>query len=297
MTAEETSSSPLSQLLGSPQKSADLSILDKIGERAGRGLRQIVGNFGIAPPEMGPAEIRVEAFDQWREKLPPISGICRIAMAPFKAGVVMVIPARLVAQMVDGFYGGSGDVRFDRTSFTGAEDRILNRVGNQMAEILSAAWADITPVTASLFATATDDEIPLFSANEQLAVQSIALDGPMFAGMTVEFLYPVAGVRGLRPIAGVGSVEPEQTDAIWQDKLIDAVLQVRFPLRTIFARAELPLSDLLNLQPGDVIPICLPNRVPVTVGERRFAEGIVGEANGRASIRIEAMQKGPCDND
>lgn len=287
-----------SQLLGGRESSADLSVLDKSGDRVARGLRQIITGFGLTPPEFGKGAVRVEAFDQWRAVLPPVAGLCRFALPPFKAGVVVVLPARLIAQLVDGFYGGSGDIRFDRAVFTGAEERILNRVGEQIAEALGAAWADAGPVAATLVETGSDTEAPLFSASEQLAIQTFPLEGPNFGGLAVEFLYPIAGIRAIRPISGAPvPAEPAHGDTVWQDQLIDAVLQVRLPLRTIFARAELPLSDLLSLRPGDLIPICLPDRIPVTVSDRHFAEGTVGESNGRVSVRIETMQKGPCNYD
>ena len=58
------------------------------------------------------------------------------------------------------------------------------------------------------------------------------------------------------------------------------------------ASEELPLGRLLNLKAGDVIPICLPSHIPVTVAGRLFAQGTVGEANGRAAICIEKIEQG-----
>ena len=79
------------------------------------------------------------------------------------------------------------------------------------------------------------------------------------------------------------------------DALIDAVMQVHLPVRSIFARPQVPLAKLLSLRAGDVIPVCLPDFLPVTVAGRQFAHGTVGEAGGRAAIKInsiESLQKG-----
>ena len=49
-------------------------------------------------------------------------------------------------------------------------------------------------------------------------------------------------------------------------------------------------ADLLALRPGDVIPISLPQHIPLTVAGRLFAHGTLGEADGRAAIRISRIE-------
>ena len=71
---------------------------------------------------------------------------------------------------------------------------------------------------------------------------------------------------------------------------MQSVSQVCLPVRSILARPELPLSRIMTLQPGDVIPLTMPRNVPLTVAGRLFAHGTIGESNGRAAIRIESIQ-------
>jgi flagellar motor switch protein FliM len=40
-----------------------------------------------------------------------------------------------------------------------------------------------------------------------------------------------------------------------------------------------------------VIPITLSQTVPLLVGNRRFAEGTIGEQDGRAAMMIESLNK------
>ena len=69
-----------------------------------------------------------------------------------------------------------------------------------------------------------------------------------------------------------------------------AVGEVRIQARTVLARPELPLSELMQLQPGDVIPVSLPKSVPLIVAGRRVALGSVGEKDGKAALKIEKME-------
>ena len=52
------------------------------------------------------------------------------------------------------------------------------------------------------------------------------------------------------------------------------------------------LQRLLTLAVGDIIQVPMPRQIPVTIGGRLFAQGSVGEANGRTAIKIESIQQG-----
>jgi flagellar motor switch protein FliM len=71
-----------------------------------------------------------------------------------------------------------------------------------------------------------------------------------------------------------------------------ALEQVRLPVRTVLARPELTMSQLMQLKVGDVIPINLSPKVPLLVASKRFAEGTIGEQEGRAALLVESVGKG-----
>jgi len=51
-----------------------------------------------------------------------------------------------------------------------------------------------------------------------------------------------------------------------------------------------PLTMLLDLKAGDIIPIDFGPEVPVMVAERRLGTGLVGTANGRAAVRLTSLE-------
>ena len=69
------------------------------------------------------------------------------------------------------------------------------------------------------------------------------------------------------------------------------MLNVHLPVRSVIARPEISLETLFRLSPGDIIPIILPQTVPVIANGRVLARGSIGEANGRAAIRIEQLEE------
>jgi flagellar motor switch protein FliM len=58
----------------------------------------------------------------------------------------------------------------------------------------------------------------------------------------------------------------------------------------VLAEPMIPLSRLLELKAGDVIPIEFGAEVPVMVASRRLGTGLVGTANGRAAVRLVSFE-------
>jgi flagellar motor switch protein FliM len=291
LSKEETKPASLVREAKAPQGHPGMV---RVGERMARGLRTLITNVSPAFPVVAAQPARVLTFRQWRADQAAMTGICRFGMAPLKGAALAVIPPKLVAQLVDCFYGGSGDVAFDRADLSKGEQRFLERMGEMLIEVIAAAWADNCALTPSLLGVETETgHIAFVKDDDLVVVQALTINGAPFGSAAIEFVY---GEASLRPVKGLSEVsEPDEApgvDVVWRDRLQDAIMQVRLPVRTIFARTELPLTRLLCLKTGDMIPICLPTRVPVTIGGRNFAEGTVGESNGRASIRIEKLEEG-----
>src|SRR3546814_8597999 len=87
----------------------------------------------------------------------------------------------------------------------------------------------------------------------------------------MEFTYPLAALRGIEPLMGARvHDELKISDPAWRERLGRQVNHVRFPSRSILARPSLSLSQLMQLEPGDVIPVQINRSLPLLVGTRVF---------------------------
>ncbi|RYD89738.1 MAG: flagellar motor switch protein FliM, partial [Sphingomonadales bacterium] len=126
-----------------------------------------------------------------------------------------------------------------------------------------------------------------------VVMQSFTIKPGMSRSTRIEILYPLAMLQpieddiALRSQAGAGG-----DDMDWKNKLFGALDNVALPVRSVLARPEMTVAQLLALKPGDVIPVTLSQTVPLLVGNRRFAEGTIGEQDGRAALMIENLNKG-----
>jgi flagellar motor switch protein FliM len=295
-----------SPLLARSTEHPALPGLDQIGKRVARGLRSVFADLGYPQAQLVCADVQIIPYGDWRAAQPAIIGLCRFHMKPMKGSVLMASPAALIGGLVDLFYGGTGGGTGAGTGAgTGkrqatdhglslAEMRLLSRMGEAVASVLDASWGSIAPVTTTLAAVKTDaSDVALTKDDAFVAVQHFALSGDTLGPATLAFVYPVAALRPFDAVfdAAVRDAAPP-IDPIWRGRMADAAMRIRLPLRTIFARPELPVARLLGLTVGDVIPLTLPDHIPVTVAGRLFAHASVGESSGRAAVRIEKIVEG-----
>jgi flagellar motor switch protein FliM len=279
-------------LIGASPESGSFPALDRVGQLFARGLRDHMANSYACEPNVGSPNVQVIAYGDWRQKSGR-SALFSIRLHK-KLPILVALPLPALLGMVDLFYGGSGAVAEARDDLTSAELRFAERFAERLAALLASAWAGLHPMQPVVGGFVPSSHAkPFCGANELLLMHNFSITGLPIATTELSCLYPLAALRAL--IGGMsedGTAVSEPADSEWSARLNAAALQVRLPVRTIFARPEISFSQLLALKPGDIIPLLLPQNVPVTVGGRQFAQGTVGEANGRAAIRIEKMKEG-----
>ncbi|MEK6638616.1 MAG: FliM/FliN family flagellar motor switch protein [Pseudomonadota bacterium] len=268
--------------------------MNRIGERFARALGNVIVGAGADKATVTFDAIKLKSFGEWRDAQNGGGALCRYHLPPMKGAMLIAIPAEFVIHMVDLFYGGAGEISNVRSEFTAAECRYIRRFGEQCLPSLALAWADVVTLSPVF----SGDEYEISNAKlgkdiDLVAVQSFSMVIGAGTPMSLACIYPVAALRAFEALSDAPQTEmSSNADPVWRERLSEAVSQVRLPMRSIFARPELPLSQLLSIKPGDVIPVCLPSHIPITVAGRLFAQGSVGESNGRAAIKIEKIEQG-----
>lgn len=284
---------PLS-LVRAPEETSDFPGLTRVGAQIARGLADTLAANGCAGAKIRCEETIITTFEEWRGHAEETRAVCHYRMGALKGGMLLAMPQGFVSRLVDMFYGGDGDLLGSRKELSAAEERYFVRLCDTMAGIIAHAWADMASVDVAAVKCDHGGSIPtLVTATRQIVVQGMIIERPGAKPVSAEIVYPLAMLRSVPQLQAVPEAEEApHVDSVWQERLSDAILNVRLPLRTVFARPELPLSQLLNLKAGDIIPVCLPNHVPVTVAGRVFAHASVGDSNGRTAIKIERIEEG-----
>ena len=105
--------------------------LDRIGERLARALHNVIASVGADRASVSVGATKLKSFGEWRGEQDAFGALCRYQLPPIKGAMLMAIPPALIIQMVDLFYGGTGEVSSARAEFTAAESRYVTRFGEQ----------------------------------------------------------------------------------------------------------------------------------------------------------------------
>ena len=233
-------------------------------------------------------------FADWKAEQPEFVSLSMYGFKPMKGLVMLSVEPEFVSRLVDIFYGGTGAAVSTRArEFTGTEDSLLARLADQIAGALAQVWAEVVPVRPQLRSRETNVGFAnIARGDEPVVVTRFTIRLPVGASSSIDIVYPVPALRSVEQELSAGS--PEDVSARgeeWRDRLAAAVGNVRVKARTVLARPELSLAELMQLQPGDVIPISLPAHVPLLVEGRSIAFGTIGEHDGRAALKIDKIVK------
>lgn len=273
---------------------ARLAGLDRVGERLARRLRDVFEPFVKVKPKVEAEAALTSRFDLWRDGLPEFTSVSLYRMRPMKGGMLIAIAPDYVSRMVDAFYGGTGAALpavGRKREFTAAEERLLGRLTEGIVAAVVETWADIVAIEPALAARETNaGYATLVRGDESVVIQRFAIAGGGPGASSIDLVFPLTAMRAYEAqLSAKVQAEGAGGDTDFRWRLARALEGVSFPVRSVVARPTLSVKELLALKPGDVIPITLAPRVPLIVGNRRLAEGTIGEQEGRAAFQIETI--------
>ena len=264
--------------------------LDRVAQRLARGLAQTLPSYGIEV-RVKAGEVRAVRHDTWQTQVAQHAWM-RFGLPELATTATVTFPFSFIIAAIDRYYGGDGECAHDPRTLTPAERRCVYSLAGALAPIIGAAWAEMTSFTPKV--ENVGHAVPaLFGASpdETLALMELELTSPTGLVWPLTFVVPQEPLQRL-PSVRTNMPPAREVAPAWTRSLQDAVLDVRFPVRTVLTRPDMTLDRLLTLAPGDVIPVLLPAFVPVSVGGRVVGHGTIGEENGRTAIRLERMEGG-----
>ena len=276
----------------SAHASAMLGGLERLGDRIARQLRGLIEPYAGVRPGIVPRAIERTQAGAWSAAVPAFASLSLYRLHPIRGTVALRIDARLVLLLVDRFYGGRGTTGDPaRKEFTPTENRLIGRLSTQIVDALVEATRDLVSFEAQLIGRESNITHADFLTGEtQIATQGFEIDLGGREPFLVEFVYPLDALNAVEPHGHArAEAAAPHVDPVWQAQLARRMDDVRLTAKTVLARPNLKMSELVALKPGDVIPIHIGRHLPLLIGDRVFAHGSIGEQDGRAAFMIEKL--------
>ena len=204
---------------------------------------------------------------------------------------VFELEPRLIIYAVEKLFGGTGAFLQQPRAVSQIEQSVMRRVMTRALQKLGKAWEQIAEIKLSEKGFESSAEfVAIASDAEPVLVSSFKVkvhDRHSFINICYPYLLlkHITGGKGRRQeIASATADVPAPVRQRYEDTLRCTKTELRAEL----GRTRLPVQELMQLQPGDVIPLEQRTRdaIPVYVGEQERFRAAAGISGRRRALQI-----------
>ena len=265
--------------------------LEIINDRFARFFRQTMSTALRKVIDISAFSIDMIKFGEFMRALPVPTSLHIFKADPLRGHAVMVIETKLVFNLVDSFFGGSGRgyIKVEGRDFTPIESRLVTKVIKMALEDLERAWNPVHPLTLSYVRGETNPQFAsVVAPTEVVIVIKFEVELEQTVG-TLIICLPYSTIEPIRSklYAGFQSDQLE-VDTAWINRFIERVREAEVNMIVELGRTMITGEDIMNLTEGDVIMLRHDVREPLTVkveGVPKF-KVFAGSSRGQTAVRV-----------
>jgi len=195
-------------------------------------------------------------FGEFIRTLPVPTSLHILKMDPLRGHVLFMIESRLIFNLVDCFFGGTGrgSYKIEGRDFTSIEYRVINKVVKQVLHDLEQAWQPITAVTFGFVRSEVNPQFAtIIPPTDVVIVVRYELEMDRMMGR-MALVLPYSTIEPIRTklYASFQSDQLEVDDQ-WILRLRKLLHDVPVELTVELGSTCLKGSELMNMEIGDII--------------------------------------------
>ncbi|KOO07024.1 flagellar motor switch protein FliM [Vibrio hepatarius] len=270
--------------------------LELINERFARHLRISLFNMLRKTAEVSINGVQMMKFGEYQNTLYVPTSLNMVRFRPLKGTALITMEARLVFILVENFFGGDGrfHARIEGREFTPTERRIVQLLLKIVFEDYKEAWSPVMGVEFEYLDSEVNPSMAnIVSPTEVIVVSSfhIEVDG---GGGDFHVVMPYSMVEPIRELldAGVQSDKME-TDVRWSTALREEIMDVPVNCRVDLLEQDISLRDLMELRPGDIIPVNMPEHAVMFVEDLPTFRVKMGRSGDHIAVQVSEKIRRP----
>jgi len=262
--------------------------LEMINERFARYTRISMFNMLRRSADVAVGGVQVMKFGEYVHSLYVPTSLNLVKIKPLRGTALFILDAKLVFKLVDNFFGGDGrHAKIEGREFTPTELRVVRMVLEQAFIDLKEAWQAIMEVNFEYINSEVNPAMAnIVGPSEAVVVSTfhIELDG---GGGDLHVTMPYSMIEPVREMLDAGfQSDLDDQDERWVKALREDLLDVDVPLTATVARRQLRLRDILHMQPGDVIPVELPEELIMRASGVPSFKVKLGSHKGKLALQV-----------
>ncbi|SPF31268.1 Flagellar motor switch protein FliM [Syntrophobacter sp. SbD1] len=207
-------------------------------------------------------------FGEFIRTLPVPTSLHILKIEPLRGHVLFMIESRLIFNLVDCFFGGTGkgSYKIEGRDFTSIEYRVINKVVKQVLQDLEQAWQPITEVSFNFVRSEVNPQFAtIIPPTDVVIVVRFELEMDRMMGR-MALVLPYSTIEPIRSKL-YASFQSDQLeiDEQWILRLKKLIEGVPVELSVELGSASLKGSELMNMEIGDVIVLNNDAGTPLVV--------------------------------
>ncbi len=221
-------------------------------------------------------------FGEFIRTLPVPTSLHILKVEPLRGHVLFMIESRLIFNLVDCFFGGTGkgSYKIEGRDFTSIEYRVINKVVKQVLHDLEQAWQPITSISFGFVRSEVNPQFAtIIPPTDVVIVVRFELEMDRMMGR-MALVLPYSTIEPIRAKL-YASFQSDQleVDTEWIERLKKLIRDIPVELSAELGTTTLKGAELMNMEIGDVIMLNNEASRPILVkvegiGKLRATPGI-----------------------
>lgn len=273
-----------------------LPTLEMINERFARLFRIGLFNMLRRSPELSVVGIEMAKFSEYTHSLLVPTSLNLVRVKPLRGTALFIFEPRLVYSVVENFFGGDGKVhtRIEGREFTPTEMRVVQLLLKQAFHDLQEAWSPVMDLDFEYLNSEVNPHFANIVSPSEIVVVSrfkIELEG---GGGDLHITFPYSMIEPIRDQLDTGlQSDRVEKDERWSQNLREQLQDAEVEIGSQLASLTVTVRELMQLKPGDVLPLKLPKTIELCVEDMPVFKGTFGTSQGKNAVRItEVIRRG-----
>jgi flagellar motor switch protein FliM len=266
-----------------------MPVLDRLNERWVTEFERKLSELIRQPIEVALQEVQLASYGDWLATLPVPTSFNLHTVKPWPRNALVAVDGKLLFVLVNSYYGGRPRAvkAAARERLTPTEQRLNKIVVELLTDHFRRAFAPVAALEFQLAQTEVNaNYVNMATPSETVVVTrvEVTLDD---SGGAISLVVPLSSFESVRDKLAEGlktvSVETRQR---WRQSLRSQLENTQLELNSVFLETEISMRELLQMQPGDILPIEMPKTATLRAGAQPLLRGKFGRSRGYNAVSV-----------
>ncbi|MDJ0913989.1 MAG: flagellar motor switch protein FliM [Desulfobacterales bacterium] len=229
-----------------------------INDRLARQMGSSLSKLLMTNVDISASNMETLKFSDFVQSLPVPTSLHVFRMLPFRGHALLVMESQLVFNLIDTFFGGSGNgkAKIEGREFTPIEEMMIRKVVTALLEDMVKAWSPVEKVTPQFVRSEVNPQFATIVLPADLVITAkFDVELEQNAGK-VTICLPYAMIEPIRHKLSSGfQSEALEIDHEWQKRVKDQILNSMVDIAVQLGTTQITGERLIHFKVGDVIQL------------------------------------------